>query len=51
MVEDNPWAGVVLHELIAEAAQTEIIVVRSAADAEKALAKSKFRILRSWTLT
>jgi DNA-binding NtrC family response regulator len=42
MIEDNPWVGSVLQELIAEVAQAEIIVVRSVAAAEKALAKSKF---------
>jgi DNA-binding LytR/AlgR family response regulator len=42
MVEDNPWVGAVLQELIAEAAVAEIIVLRSVAAAESALANSKF---------
>jgi DNA-binding NtrC family response regulator len=42
MIEDNPWVGSLLQELIAEAAQAEIIVLRSVAAAEEALAKSKF---------
>jgi CheY-like chemotaxis protein len=42
MIEDNPWVGSVLQELIAEAAEAEIIVLRSVTAAEKALAESKF---------
>ncbi len=42
MVEDNPWVGSVLQELIEGAAEAEIIVLRSVAAAEKALAESKF---------
>lgn len=42
MIEDNPWVGVVLHELILEATQAEVSVFRSVADAEKALAESQF---------
>ena len=42
MVEDNPWVGSVLQELIAETAEAEIVVLRSVAAAEKALAASKF---------
>jgi DNA-binding NtrC family response regulator len=42
MIEDNPWVGSVLQELIAEAAEAEITVLRSVAAAEKALAESKF---------
>jgi DNA-binding response OmpR family regulator len=42
MVEDNPWVGSVLQELIGEAVQAEIIVLRSVAAAESALADSKF---------
>lgn len=42
MIEDNPWVGAVLQELIEEAAEAEIIVLRSVAAAEKALAESRF---------
>jgi DNA-binding NtrC family response regulator len=42
MIENNPWVGSVLQELIGEAAQAEIIVLRSVAAAEDALAGSKF---------
>jgi DNA-binding NtrC family response regulator len=42
MIEDNPWVGSILQDLIAEAAHAEIIVLRSVAAAEKALFKSKF---------
>jgi DNA-binding NtrC family response regulator len=42
MVEDNPWVGSVLQELIGEAVRAEIIVLRSVAAAESALANSKF---------
>jgi DNA-binding NtrC family response regulator len=42
MIEDNPWVGFVLQELIAEAAEAEITVLRSVAEGEKALANSKF---------
>ncbi len=42
MIEDNPWLGSILQELIVEVAEAEIIVLRSVAAAEKALAQSKF---------
>ncbi len=42
IIEDDPWVGSVLQELIAEATEAEIIVLRSVAAAEKALAESKF---------
>jgi DNA-binding NtrC family response regulator len=42
MIEDDPWVGVVLYELILEAAQAEITVFRSVAAAEKALEQSEF---------
>jgi DNA-binding NtrC family response regulator len=42
MIEDNPCVGAVLQELIAETAEAEIIVLRSVAAAEEALAESKF---------
>jgi DNA-binding NtrC family response regulator len=42
MIENNPWVGSLLQELIGEAAKAEIIVLRSVAAAEEALAGSKF---------
>ncbi|MEI9916400.1 MAG: response regulator [Methylovirgula sp.] len=42
MIEDNPWVGSVLQELIGKATEAEIIVLRSVVAAEKALADSKF---------
>jgi CheY-like chemotaxis protein len=42
MIEDTPWVGFVLEELIAEAVEAEITVLRSVADGQKALANSKF---------
>jgi DNA-binding response OmpR family regulator len=42
MIEDNPWVGFVLQELILEAAEAEVTVLQSAAAAKKALAEAKF---------
>jgi DNA-binding NtrC family response regulator len=42
MIEDDPWVGVVLHELVLEAAQAEVTILQSVAAAEKALAESEF---------
>ena len=42
MIEDNPWVGFVLQELIAEMAQAEITALRSVAAAEKELESCEF---------
>ncbi len=42
MIEDDPWVGMVLQELILEAALAEVTVFRSVAAAEKALVESEF---------
>jgi DNA-binding NtrC family response regulator len=42
MIEDNPWVGFVLQELILEAAQAEVTVLQSVAAAKKALAEAEF---------
>jgi DNA-binding NtrC family response regulator len=42
MVEDNPWVGHVLQDLITDAAEAEITVMRSVESAKKELTKSEF---------
>ncbi len=42
VVEDNPWVGMVLQELILEIAQAEATVLSSVAAAERSLAESDF---------
>lgn len=42
MIENNPWLGVVLQELISAAVSAEVTPLQSVAAAEKELANSSF---------